>query len=104
MSLTRVPDDLRRLVRQRAKGSCEYCLAPEALSFALHQVDHIEAEKHGGLTTESNLALCCVICNQYKGTDLTSLDPLTRRRASLFNPRKHKVGAFPFRRLLHSTA
>lgn len=90
MSLTRVPEDLRRLVRERGKGACEYCLAPEALSFVLHQIDHIEAEKHGGLTIESNLALCCVVCNQHKGTDLTSLDPLTRRRTSLFNPRKHK--------------
>jgi hypothetical protein len=89
MSLTRVPDELRRLVRERAKGICEYCLIPEALSFVFHQVDHIEAEKHGGLTIENNLALCCVVCNQYKGTDLTSLDPLTRRRTSLFNPRKH---------------
>jgi HNH endonuclease len=90
MSRTRVSAELRRLVRRRANGSCEDCLAPEALSFALHQVDHIEAEKHGGLTAEGNLALCCVICNQFKGTDLSSLDPLTQQLTPLFNRRKDR--------------
>jgi hypothetical protein len=89
MSETWVPAELRRLVRERAKARCEYCLGPEALSFAPHQVDHVEAEKHGGLTVEANLALCCIACNQYKGTDLVSIDPLTRRRTPLFDPRKH---------------
>lgn len=89
MSQTRVSAELRRLVRQRAKACCEYCLMPEALSFASHQVDHIEAEKHGGLTISSNLALCCLICNQHKGTDLYSLDPSTQSPTPLFNPRKH---------------
>src|SRR5207302_3548881 len=64
-----------------------------ALSFALHQVDHFIAEKHGGPTTEANLALCCIACNQFKGTDLFSIDPLTRRKTPLFNPRKHKWSA-----------
>ena len=90
MSQTHVPAELRRLVRQRAQGRCEYCLVPEVLAFAFHQVDHVEAEKHGGLTLAANLALCCVACNQFKGTDLSSLDPLTKRRTDLFNPRKHR--------------
>jgi len=46
------------------------------------------AEKHGGKTEEGNLALSCVLCNQHKGTDLTSIDPLTNEIAPLFHPRK----------------
>jgi len=90
MSRTWVPAGLREMVRQRAKGRCEYCLTPEVLAFALHQVDHIVAEKHGGPTLEENLALCCIACNQFKGTDFSSVDPFTRGRTPLFDPRKHQ--------------
>jgi len=83
-----VPVALRRLVRSRASERCEYCLIPERLTFAPHWVDHVVAEKHGGQTEESNLALSCVLCNQHKGTDLTSIDPLTNEIAPLFHPRK----------------
>jgi hypothetical protein len=72
-----VPVALRRLVRARANECCEYCLIPESLTLATHWVDHVVAEKHGGLTEENNLALSCVLCNQHKGSDLTSIDPQT---------------------------
>jgi hypothetical protein len=49
-----VPVALRRLVRTRAADRCEYCLVPERVTLAAHWVDHIVAEKHGGLTEESN--------------------------------------------------
>src|SRR4051812_2791231 len=48
-----VPVALRRRVRERAGGCCEYCRIPERLTFALHWVDHIVAEKHGGRTEEA---------------------------------------------------
>ena len=32
----------------------------------------------------------CVFCNSFKGTDLSSPDPKTRRLTPLFNPRHHK--------------
>jgi HNH endonuclease len=51
-------------------------------------VDHVVAEKHGGQTEESNLALSCLLCNQHKGTDLTSIDPQTGQIAPLFHPRR----------------
>ncbi len=63
MSTTHIPAELRRLVRERATGNCEYCLIPESVAFATHAIDHIVAEKHGGLTTADNLALSCTICN-----------------------------------------
>jgi HNH endonuclease len=51
MSTTHILIGLRRQVRERAGECCEYCLIPESMTFALHTVDHIIAEKHGGATT-----------------------------------------------------
>jgi hypothetical protein len=85
-----VPVPLRRLVRARALECCEYCLVPERLTLATHWVDHIVAEKHGGQTEESNLALSCVLCNQHKGSDLTSIDPETGQIIPLFHPRRDR--------------
>jgi 5-methylcytosine-specific restriction endonuclease McrA len=43
MSGSHIPAALRRLVYERANGCCEYCLLPEAVSLAPHEVDHIIA-------------------------------------------------------------
>jgi 5-methylcytosine-specific restriction endonuclease McrA len=67
MSATHVSASLRRLVRERAGECCEYCLIPEAMTWALHTIDHIIAEKHGGTTAAENLALACTLCNSRKG-------------------------------------
>jgi HNH endonuclease len=88
MSKTYVSASLRRIVSNRAKGCCEYCLISEALALSSHQVDHIIAEKHSGETIESNLALSCSICNKYKGSDIASIDPETGEVVRLYNPRK----------------
>jgi hypothetical protein len=85
-----VPVALRRLVRDRAAERCEYCLVPERLTLATHWVDHVVAEKHGGRTEEDNLALSCVLCNQHKGSDLTSIDPQTGAITPLFHPRRDR--------------
>lgn len=83
-----IPEPLRRLILNRAGGSCEYCLLPGRYAVKQHQVDHIYAEKHGGETIEGNLCLCCVSCNLHKGTDLCSIDPLTGDIVPLFHPRR----------------
>lgn len=80
---------LRKLVFDRAEGRCEYCLFPQDLAASSHQIDHIIAEKHGGKTHESNLALCCILCNLRKGSDIGTLDPATGQLTSLFHPRIH---------------
>jgi hypothetical protein len=85
-----VPAALRRLVRERAGECCEYCLIPEKLTLASHWVDHVVAEKHGGQTEEGNLALSCALCNQRKGSDLTSIDPQTGQITPLFHPRRDR--------------
>jgi HNH endonuclease len=85
-----VPVPLRRSVRARAEERCEYCLIPEQLTLAAHWVDHVVAEKHGGQTEEDNLALSCVLCNQHKGSDLASIDPVTGLISPLFHPRRER--------------
>src|SRR3954464_13788752 len=90
---TYISIELRRLVANRANGRCEYCLIPESDSYAIHEVDHIYAEKHGGKTSENNLCLSCWICNRLKGSDLTSLDPLTGEITPLFHPRRDEWAA-----------
>lgn len=51
------------------------------------EVDHLTARKHGGATTEGNLAWTCFLCNRFKGTDLASIDPESGQIVRLFNPR-----------------
>ena len=81
---------LTRLVWQRAKGRCEYCQMSQAADDASFEIDHIISRKHHGPTVASNLCLICYYCNSFKGSDLTSLDAVTRKITPLFNPRRHK--------------
>jgi hypothetical protein len=90
MSSSYIPAALRCLVCERANYCCEYCLIPEAFTFAVHEIDHIVAKKHDGKTVAENLALSCTFCNKYKGSDLASIDPETGAITPLYHPRKHK--------------
>lgn len=87
MSSSSIPNLLRQLTSDRAKGQCEYCLIHQNFSIYSHEVDHIIAVKHGGQTIAENLALSCLPCNRYKGSDLATFDPLTGEIVPLFNPR-----------------
>jgi hypothetical protein len=78
---------IRELVRSRAAGICEYCPISERLTLAEHEVDHVIAVKHGGQTVVENLALCCAVCNRFKGSDIASIDPETGQLTPLFHPR-----------------
>ena len=86
--MTYVSEALRQQVEERAEGRCEYCRLPETHAYFRHEIDHIYAEKHGGLTLEENLCLACVDCNRHKGSDLCSLDPDTGTIMPLFHPRR----------------
>ena len=52
------------------------------------QIDHIIARKHGGPTSEDNLALSCFHCNTHKGTNVAGFDNETGELVRLFHPRK----------------
>jgi hypothetical protein len=88
MSRSYISVELRKEVYDRAQGCCEYCLIPEKVVFFVHQVDHIIAEKHGGLTNTNNLALACIICNKYKGSDIASIDIESDDVVRLYHPRR----------------
>ena len=62
-----IPERLRRQVRERAQGRCEYCFIHEADMYYPHEADHVIAEKHGGATSLENLAWACFYCNRFKG-------------------------------------
>ena len=59
MSVSHISVALRRRIRERSRGLCEYCLISEKDTFFPHEPDHIIAEKHGGETVSENLALAC---------------------------------------------
>jgi hypothetical protein len=82
-----VSQQLRREVRARAEGRCEYCLILESLLLSGCEVDHVISRKHGGATELSNLALSCARCNRAKGTDIGSIHPESGEFTQLFNPR-----------------
>lgn len=87
MTRVRISAALRREVRERARERCEYCLLTESQAFGPHEPDHLIAHKHGGESISENLALSCLDCNRFKGSDIASIDPITRKLVALFNPR-----------------
>ena len=85
MTSTYIPVALRRRVSARARGFCEYCLVHEEDTYFGCEAEHIISIKHGGSTTDENLALACLPCNRSKGSDVGSFvhDRFTR----FYNPR-----------------
>lgn len=88
MTSISIPDSLRKLVVDRAKGRCEYCLIHQDVSIYSHEIDHIIALKHGGQTIPENLALACLPCNRHKGSDLATIDLISGEIVPLFNPHR----------------
>lgn len=85
-----IPAELRRLVTERAGGCCEYCRMNMADRLLPFEIDHIISEKHRGATEADNLCLACYRCNGYKGTDIASADPITKKATFLFHPRQQQ--------------
>jgi hypothetical protein len=89
MSRARVSRILRDEITERAGGCCEYCGESERFSAVGFHIEHIVAIQHGGETVAENLALSCPACNFQKGTNLSSIDPVSGAVVSVFNPRVH---------------
>ena len=81
---------LRRMVRERAGGRCEYCRLPQEGSVLSFHIGHIVPRQHGGVTGGDHLALACPHCNLHKGPNLTGLDPDTGQVTELFHPRRQR--------------
>lgn len=78
---------LRAIIVERAGNCCEYCQLPQGHSAFIHEIEHIIARKHHGKTEQTNLALACFECNDFKGSDIAGLDPETGELSRLFHPR-----------------
>ncbi len=87
MPSDRISLALRRRVRERAKGFCEYCRAPDSFATSPFHCEHIIPQSAGGESILDNLAWACPRCNTHKHTKTHAHDPQTGRRVSLFNPR-----------------
>jgi len=51
-------------------------------------IDHIVPESADGQTIWENLCVACHSCNEFKGAQVASKDPLTGRRVHLFHPQQ----------------
>jgi 5-methylcytosine-specific restriction endonuclease McrA len=78
---------LRDQVRKRAGDRCKYCRLPQECTTLPHEADHIRSQKHRGSTILDNLCWACARCNDFKGSDVSSYDPVTGELVPLFNPR-----------------
>ena len=88
MPRPRIPAKLRRLVIARAGGCCEYCRSPVSHAVSSFAIEHIIPLDKGGKNTADNLALSCQGCNSHKYTKTEARDPLTKKSATLFHPRR----------------
>lgn len=83
---------IRELVFRRAAWRCEYCLLHQEDVFTPHQIDHIVSRKHGGDSSPENLALACVRCNSWKGTDIAGWGFARQEVTFLYHPRVDRWG------------
>ncbi len=78
---------LRRLVAERARGRCEYCLSPESFATQSFVMEHVRPISRGGDTVLGNLAFACPGCNAHKYNKTLAPDPVDGEMSALFNPR-----------------
>ncbi len=81
---------LKELVFGRVNGLCEYCKSPANISSQPFVIEHITPQSKGGETTETNLALSCQGCNNYKYNKTKSIDSVINEEVNLYHPRKEK--------------
>jgi hypothetical protein len=78
----------RDQVVERAGNTCEYCRLPQsAQPFITFNVDHVIASQLREDDSLDNLCLSCQNCNLHKGTNLTTIDPVSDDLVRVFNPR-----------------
>lgn len=77
----------RRLIVERARSRCEYCLCLAEYATQSFDVDHIVPLSRGGATVMDNLALACSGCNSHKFSRHTAPDPIDGADTPLYHPR-----------------
>lgn len=86
----RISANLRRFVRERAIGCCEYCLSQDNFTTEPFVVEHIQPLAAGGKTVLDNLAYACSGCNGGKAAKTAAIDPETEAVVPLFHPRQQQ--------------
>ena len=81
--------DLRKQLEAVDDHCCAYCQTTQVNSGQPMVVDHIVPEAKGGMTELNNLCFACRRCNEYKGAQTSTRDPLTGEITPLFHPRRH---------------
>jgi len=81
---------LRQRVLAEFRNRCAYCHTLTAITGARLVIDHIVPESAGGQTVWENLCLACHSCNEFKGTQVKALDPLTDEHEPLFHPHQQR--------------
>jgi 5-methylcytosine-specific restriction endonuclease McrA len=87
MSPTDRSTTIRQRVREAARDRCGYCLSQQQYVMGKLETEHIIPHARGGGDDESNLWLSCRLCNRYKGSQITGVDPFSGARVTLFSPR-----------------
>lgn len=90
MTKTRLRVALRRQVTVDFRNRCAYCHTLTAITGARLVIDHIIPEAAGGPTIRENLCLACHSCNEFKGAQTETQDPLTGEPTPLFHPRQQQ--------------
>lgn len=85
-----IPDTVRAKVSTQAEARCGYCLTRQDYIPLSLEIEHIVPKSKEGTNDEENLWLACRMCNYFKSNHTHGQDPLTGRRARLFNPRKQR--------------
>jgi hypothetical protein len=104
-----VSSEDRRLVKERAQGFCEYCLADSKFADSPFDIEHIIPQSEGGQSVSENLALACHGCNLFKSNKTEVFDSASDKNVRLFHPRTdvwedHFVWTSDFTKLVGLTA
>ena len=86
--MIRVSPAVRRRVRRRGRGLCEYCRSCGEYTGHDFTIDHITPESRGGTNDFENLCWCCFWCNNFKHVRTKAVDSRTGDVVRLFNPRR----------------
>ena len=80
--------DLQHRLQEADNRHCAYCYTLEMNSGQPMTVDHIIPQSQGGVTAFENVCFACRRCNEFKGSQTTSHDPLAGKTVGLFHPRQ----------------
>lgn len=74
MPESRLTQEQRAFVKQRAGGCCEYCFSQVAFCPDPFSIEHIVPRSKGGSNDLDNLAIACQGCNNSKYSHVCSID------------------------------